>query len=413
MVLVLAMLLGCHSGRIQTLESRQDTAATEPAEESSGADSASGAKEDPEEAGTTAESGPTATPDPGTGPEIYPAETIVATYNGQNITWQEYYYWLSYYVEYTSYLAGMGVMNFSGWDGNDVSSSNTNAQVVRLSAVNSLRQYHAIEEMAAEMGLALDESDRQVLAENFESSADGYGDGDGTCTDNEITAFESYLSTMFMDRALFERMSAADMLYTKCLEALYGEDAADYPDDDVMAYAEEQGMLRCKHILLMTIDQSTGEALSEEDLTDRKEKIDDLYAQLSAKTEDAEALEELFDQLMEENSEDTGLAMYPDGYLFTPGTMVTEFEDATAALEDYGLSEPVQSSYGWHIILRLPIEPDLPVMSSTGSASTLRANAANSAFVDQLSQRSGSAKLLWKEDFENIDIGEVFGQALS
>ena len=45
----------------------------------------------------------------------------------------------------------------------------------------------------------------------------------------------------------------------------------------------------------------------------------------------------------------------PDGYQFTNGTMVAEFQDGTAALGFNEISAPVQSDYGWHIILRLPL----------------------------------------------------------
>lgn len=56
---------------------------------------------------------------------------------------------------------------------------------------------------------------------------------------------------------------------------------------------------------------------------------------------------------MNANSEDTGLAANPDGYAFTTGEMVQEFEDATRALEPGQISGLVESSYGYHIILRL------------------------------------------------------------
>ena len=427
LALTAGLLAGCGSNRIQTLDDPAAAEATDapteaPAEEAEptdapeeadaeATDATAGEAEPTEDAGPTPE--PTASPVPGLGPEAYEPDRVVAVFNGQDVTWQEYYYWLSYYVDNLAYLASLGAFTFTGWDSADVAQGNTNADVVRMSAWNSLSRYHAVEELAEGLGVKLDQADRDQIAANFESSADGYGDGDGECTEDELAAFGDYLEAYFMDRALFERMNAADMLYNKSFNALYGEDAADYPDGDALAYAEEQGMLRCKHILVMTIDQSTGEALPEEELADRKAKVDDLYDQLSAKAEDPQALEALFDELMQANSEDGGLAMYPDGYLFTPGTMVPEFEDATAALEDYGLSEPVQSSYGWHIILRLPIEPDLPVMSSTGGSETLRASAADEAFLDRITEVSDSAEVEWKDDFETVDVAAIFGEALS
>ena len=61
-----------------------------------------------------------------------------------------------------------------------------------------------------------------------------------------------------------------------------------------------------------------------------------------------------FDQLMAQYSTDPGSASNPNGYLFTDGDMVTEFEAAVKALGiDQCYATPVQSQFGWHIILRL------------------------------------------------------------
>jgi parvulin-like peptidyl-prolyl isomerase len=58
---------------------------------------------------------------------------------------------------------------------------------------------------------------------------------------------------------------------------------------------------------------------------------------------------------MTANTEDPGVASYPDGYLFQSGEMVAEFEDATAALEIGQVSGIVETTYGYHIIYRIPI----------------------------------------------------------
>lgn len=63
---------------------------------------------------------------------------------------------------------------------------------------------------------------------------------------------------------------------------------------------------------------------------------------------------ELFDQLMTTYNKDPGMSSNPNGYLFTDGDMVTEFEAAVKALDLGSCSSvPVQSQFGWHIILRL------------------------------------------------------------
>ena len=60
---------------------------------------------------------------------------------------------------------------------------------------------------------------------------------------------------------------------------------------------------------------------------------------------------------MNDYSEDTGLATNPDGYqAVEAGQMVPEFEEASLALEPGEISDIVESDYGYHIILRLPLE---------------------------------------------------------
>lgn len=89
---------------------------------------------------------------------------------------------------------------------------------------------------------------------------------------------------------------------------------------------------RAKHILVK--DQATASAI---------------LAQLMA-----DPSLEHFDQLMKEYNTDPGMTSNPDGYLFTDGDMVAPFENAVKALKINACSTtPVQSDFGWHIIVRL------------------------------------------------------------
>ena len=51
-------------------------------------------------------------------------------------------------------------------------------------------------------------------------------------------------------------------------------------------------------------------------------------------------------------------------------------------------------------------------MSSAGGSETLRASAANEAFLDRITEVSDSAEVEWKDDFETIDVAAIFGEAL-
>ena len=144
----------------------------------------------------------------------------------------------------------------------------------------------------------------------------------------------------------FEKVSSVGVLYDHMLQGMFqeGKDGA-ATQEDLEKFAQDNDVLAAKHILLLTQDSQTGQALSEEEAAQKKAKAEELLAQLQAISDPAQ-LEEKFDELMNANSEDTGLAANPDGYAFTTGEMVQEFEDATRALEPGQISGLVESSYG-------------------------------------------------------------------
>ncbi len=434
MCLSAALLTGCGSS-IQEYEGEPETEAgasetdadvpetpeeaeepeTEAEEAASGTDAdapedAAPAEEDGDEDGGDAAPSeePAPTSEPGLGYAAYEPDTVAAVCEGRDITWREYYYWLNYYAGYVQYMAAMGAP-FSGWEANDFSQEQTNGDLVRGSAADTILQYRALAALAERLKLTVEEDE---LQDYFDQSADSYGDSDGTCTEDEAAAFEEYLDGQFIDRDLFDYMNQVGMLGDKVFTALYGEDGKDLSDQETLAYAEELELLACKHILFLTnsSDADSEESLSQEEIEEKKAKADEIYEQLAEVQDDPEALEELFDELMNEYSEDPGLTYSPDGYQFTSGVMDPVFEETTAGLEEYGLSEPVQSSFGYHIILRLPIDPDGTYTDSSGSGAPLRAAAAQAAMSEQLMDMAEDLDVTWEDGFEKLDLAEIFGE---
>ena len=393
---VLVALVGCGAGQIEEYE---DPDATANAEVEDTADA------DTEEApGLLVSDGAQSF-------AAYDPDTVVATINGQDVTWEEYHYWLYYFVQYVQMLALQNGAVLSSWDAYELSADNTNAEVILLNAQDSVLQYHAMESLAEELGITLDADDEAELTAIFEEEADAYaGDGDGVCTEDEAAAFEDYLAEEFVSREFFDYMNSMGLLSEKAFMTLYGEMGEKYPDADILAFADEVGVVAAKHILLLTVDMTTGEALSDDEIAEKRALADDLYAQLAAVADDQEALNPLFDELMAQYTEDTGYESFPEGYTYVPGVMVTEFEDAVNALDAYGISEVVESDYGYHIIMRIPVSPDAIVMDTSGQSVDLRAAAADDAFYFQLMDAMDSADIVWGDGFENLNIAAVFGE---
>jgi len=120
---------------------------------------------------------------------------------------------------------------------------------------------------------------------------------------------------------------------------------------------------------------------------------------------------EFFRQLMNEMSEDFGgLMSYPNGYLFQRADMVSEFSDATAALEIGEMSGIVETTYGYHIILRIPINYDVVPsgFSREGRSQTLRQAAAISDFERLQEEWGNSLNVEYTPEYHLIDLEAIF-----
>lgn len=128
-----------------------------------------------------------------------------------------------------------------------------------------------------------------------------------------------------------------------------------YPREQLAAYANENGWVRVKHVLISKSDTVT--------MDDAKAKALDVCAR-AANGED-------FDKLVTELSEDPGSQNYPDGYLVAKGSgMVESFETASLNLAEGEVSEPIATDYGYHVIKRYPIGTVSDMDLSMGNALT-------------------------------------------
>lgn len=278
----------------------------------------------------------------------FPGTTPVMTVDGVEVNAEEYLYWLGYATEYVGYYQ-FGDPAAIDWE------MDTGNGTVTEYLINNARDLavfnQVIRNQCAERNITLTDEEKAQLDEQMANAVESSGGQD---------AFELALKQVNRTedglRAMYE---ASNFLYASLQNQLFpAQDAASLTAEELAQWAADNGKMQVKHILFKTVDDS-GNPLSDAEIAAARQKAEDTLAQLQA----SDDMENLFDQLMNELSEDgrysDGTLGAPDGYFFGDGEMVQEFEDAAKALGEHELSGIVETSYGYHILLRLPVDTEM------------------------------------------------------
>lgn len=324
---------------------------------------------------------------------------VVMTLAGETETWSRFYAWLQANgMQVEDYFRQMAeyYQIAPDWSGSAGSGQSFAAAVVEQ-AKDDLTSMMLIRAFAAEKGISLTEEDLAGLAPDAIAVEIL---GEGTTADDLREIVESRLHMSLED---YIASDYASQLFRRCYEELFGANGENLPEEEIVAWLEGQDYLSASHILLLTIDPMTGQALDEETVSQKKAQAQKLFEELSA-IEDQQALAARFAELKAEFCEDSGKAAYPDGYTFTPGTMVPEFEDAVRALDNYGVSAPVESSYGLHVIMRLPLGGESLLYSSQGTPNTARVQMAALRFAEEVDAFLEAHPVEYAEGVEDLDL---------
>lgn len=261
--------------------------------------------------------------------------TAVVTIDGQTITKDVFALYM--YQSSMRMLNEAGVADQAGADA--FWADEANVATARENAVEEAKLMMAKCKKAKEDGMELTDEEKNALNQQIGSEITGVGSKEefekqlkdtlGTTLDG----YTAFIEDMYLASKV-ESMMLADEKYTV--------------DEAKAKEVIETTYVKAKHILITTVDTTTNMPLSAEEITAAKVKADDLYKQIKDGAD--------FDALMNEHSQDPGLATAPDGYEFGKGQMVPEFEETAYALKVGEVSEPVETSYGYHIIKREALE---------------------------------------------------------
>ena len=270
-------------------------------------------------------------------------EDVLLTVNGEEVPADLVLYWLNYACYY--FMSSYGIYGMSMAEYGD--------QLIE-DAVSICLSEVLLRQKAAQLGcLPTDAQTQQAQAEME-------GDPD------TLKLFrESYGLT---DQSI-QYLYLANAYYDNMLAAVTHEPSQEELED----YLDSSKIYRVKHILLKTVDDDH-KPLPDDEIAAKKARAEELLSQLQGVA--ADGLEAKFDELMMANSEDDPQSN-PDGYIAGPSMkMVEPFETASMALEEGGLSGIVETEFGYHIILRLPIPEETLAEHRNGfRASSLQAQA--------------------------------------
>lgn len=297
--------------------------------------------------------------------------TTVMTIGNHNVTLAEYrYYYMN--LAYTfAYYYGFDWQNNAAYVEEFNNYVNTDCKMIGIVA-----------DACEENGVYLtDKEFDENIVTVLDQIKTEYGD-----TADQIL-FDEYFATT----NIYLEYQSAYLLSNKLFQYMSTNEASENYNEfkqQTLDFYNENDYVRAKHILIQFPTNTDGSEVTEEQKAEAKAKAEEVLAKVN-NGED-------FDALIEQYNEDPGMTTNPTGYYFGKGSMVEPFETATYALEEGAVSGLVETTYGYHIIKRLPID------DSDISTSQKFLELASSSFNETLTNLADSAELVKVENFDEL-----------
>lgn len=253
-------------------------------------------------------------------------------------------------------------------------------EYVRERALQSAIEDKIVMLKAEEDNVNLSNDDIKTMAAIKNQWINSYGSEDAF-----LDELENYGVTEDQFDYMLEAVCYRNHLIDKYVEAEEA-DVADYYNTEVA---------KVKHILITTVDLTTGEALSDDEIAQAKEEVAYIQKQIENGTD--------FDTLVSEFTEDQDVFYYVgDGYTLSSdgsqySAMVAEFEDASLKLGVNEISDVVETVYGYHIIKRYENDAEMYEISKE----TLSLMLKTELFTDVINSWKTEKKIIVDESLYN------------
>lgn len=187
------------------------------------------------------------------------------TINGQTVEAEEYLYWLTYDCEYlSSYVSNL---DFDA----ELSDGMTYGDYVKADALETVKLYTVVRQMAAEGGVTLTEEDQESLAQQRAEYVAYYGSEE---------AYQLQIRGMGISEEAFDRINEGYYLYARLYQSFCTQDSSLYPGQDALVnFAQEEGYVTTL-LLYWPLDGENDDSyrLAAEDFAQQLRQAEDVSA---------------------------------------------------------------------------------------------------------------------------------------
>lgn len=219
--------------------------------------------------------------------------------------------------------------------------------------------------------------DMTILAEHAKQSGITVTDDDINeyFTQNQDT-LAGLMEQYDVDEATLKAIYKKQMLYNDYAQTVLVDDPKFNPSEEELQEYFLRHFCKAQHILKLTVDQATNTPYTQAEKDAVRAEMDGILQALRNGAD--------FEDMMLENTEDPGVEQYPEGYVFAEGEMVPEFYEGTIALSENGISEVIESSYGYHIIKRLPLNIETDFMPNLSKVQSVYVHEIEEQLIEEL-----------------------------
>ena len=166
---------------------------------------------------------------------IHPDAKLL-TVDGETVTAEEYLYWLAYGCEYLTSNLGQVDWNASLTDGM------TYGDYAKADALETVKLFTVIRQMAEENGISLTEEDQARLQEQKDNYAAYYGGEE---------AYHRQVELMGVSEEMYDRINATYLMLDHLTDLAVKEGGSLYPaPEDLLSYGDENGYVSARILYL-------------------------------------------------------------------------------------------------------------------------------------------------------------------